>query len=315
MASTHNLFKRFNDTIKLTEAKKDELRVSRDAIRDDIKGWLSENGKGGSSFRLQGSFAMNTTMNPINGDEFDIDDGLYLDEYKDSDETMWPASPTAHDWVVSAVSGRTSKAPINKQACVRISYGHGYHVDVPIYIEHNGRTYLANTADGWIESDASGFVDWFNERNDSDGQLKRIVRFLKRWKDYRDVPLKGVELTILAAKNYSGARGRDDDAVRYTVESITSALNASFSCVKPVASWEDLFEGASATKKRTILDELDLLASELRAAADAPDQESASEHLKKVFGEDFPKGDPPSKTAGYVTTSSPAVLKHDGRSG
>ena len=189
-------------------------------------------------------------------------------------------------------------------------------MDVPIYIERNGRAYLANTADGWIESDAGGFVGWLNDKNSvADGQLKRIVRYLKRWKDHREVPLRGIELTILAAKNYSGANGRDDDAMRYTAERIASVLKISFSCVKPVASWEDLFDGASVTKKRAILDELDFLVAELRAAADASDQERASEHLRKVFGDDFPKGDPPSKAAGYVATSSPAVLKHDGRSG
>lgn len=315
MASTHNLFKTFNDTIKLTEAKKDELRISRDAIRDDIKSWLSDNGKGSSSFMMQGSFAMHTTVNPLDGNEYDVDDGLHLDKYKDADKSTWPAATTAHDWVLSAVSGRTSKSPENKDACVRVTYGHGYHVDVPIYIECNGMTHLASKANGWIESDACGLVDWLNGRNDADGQLKRIIRYLKRWKDYRDVPLKGIAITILVADSFCAATNRDDDATRYTVEKILSSLNASFTCRKPVASYEDLFDGISDSRKKTILDELVILVDELRAAEDEPDQEDASNHLRKVFGDDFPKGDPPSKAAAFVTTSSPAVLKHDGRSG
>ncbi len=315
MASTHILYKRFNDSIKLSEARKGELRTSRDAIRGDIAQWLADNDKGQTRFKLQGSFAMNTVVNPIDDDEFDIDDGLYLKRYEDSDRSSWPSCSTVHGWVLSAVRGRTSTPPKDKNACVRITYGHGYHVDVPIYIKLNEVGYYADKSKGWTASDAEGFVDWLDDKGDLDGQLKRIIRYLKRWKDCCDAPLKGIELTILCANNYCPAINRDDDAVRYTAEAVLASLKASFECRKPVASWEDLFENASDSKKKTILTKLETLIEELVAAADETDELAASEHLRTVFGDDFPKGDPSKNAPAYVVTSAPAVLKHDGRSG
>lgn len=315
MASTHSLYKKFNESIKLSESKKNELRTSREAIRSDIRDWLTNKGKGKSSFKIQGSFAMHTVVNPIDGDEFDIDDGLYLDGYEDSNKSTWPGCETAHNWVVSAVSDRTNTPPINKDACVRVTYGHGYHVDVPIYIKLDGRSYLASKSRGWTESDAIGLVEWLDGKNNGDGQLKRMIRYLKRWKDYRSVPLKGVELTILAVNNFTPADGRDDDAMRYTVEKIISSLDGAFECRKPVASWEDLFEGMSDSKKKIIRDELAYFLSELKEASNATGEKEASDHLQNVFGSDFPKGNPSDGASAYVKTSTAAVLKHDGRSG
>lgn len=315
MASTHALYQSFNGNIKLTESKKDGLRTSRNAIRDDIESWLSSNNKSGSRFKMQGSFAMHTAVNPINGDEFDIDDGLYLTDFEDTEKSGWPSCDAVHNWVVSAVEDRTTAAPSNKNTCVRVSYGHGYHVDIPVYIKTDGMPHLAHKTKGWIKSDAEGFVAWLNDKADSDGQLKRIVRYLKRWKDYCNVPLKGVELTILAANNFSKAQGRDDDAVRYTVEGIKKSLEIDFACRKPVAPWEDLFEDISQTKRETILSKLAALLNALNKAKNAEDERSASNHLRNVFGDDFPKGDSSKRTSSYVTTTAPAVLKHDGRSG
>lgn len=38
--------------------------------------------------------------------------------------------------------------------------------------------------------------------NDNDEQLRRLVKYLKAWKDYKSVPLKGIEITILVSNNY-----------------------------------------------------------------------------------------------------------------
>lgn len=315
MASTHRLFREFDNAIKLTTSKRDELTTSRDAIRSDIRQWLKDKDKGQARFKLQGSFAMHTVINPIDDDEFDIDDGLYLEEFEDANKEDWPACSTVHSWVVSAVQGRTKTPPKDKNACVRVTYGHGYHVDIPIYIKLDGAAYFADKARGWTQSDAEGFVEWLDGKNDAEGQLKRIIRYIKRWKDYCNVPLKGIELTILCAQNFSPANGRDDDAVRYTMENVLTSLKACFECKKPVAAWEDLFEGKSDADKSSILAKLEKLLDALISASSTPSEGDAADFLRGVFESDFPKPDHPKNTLAYVTTSAPAVLKHDGRSG
>lgn len=77
---------------------------------------------------------MKTTVNPINGNEYDLDDGVYLSGYSDVDQDSWPSPSTVHSWIKSAVDGHTQKSPVDKDTCVRVVYEAGYHIDYPIYI-------------------------------------------------------------------------------------------------------------------------------------------------------------------------------------
>ena len=316
MAKMNDAFLDFNDAIKLSEGKLKEIRGSRNAVRASTRKWMSDNGHGAVNFHMQGSIAMNTAVNPIEDDEYDIDDGIYLSKYEDAPESEWPKPITAHQWVKDALASKTTSEPEDKNACVRVVYKHGYHIDVPIYVLKNGRAYLAHKRDGWVNSDAKDFQDWFSkECKPNGGQLRRIVRYLKRWKDENRAPLKGIELTILAADNYERADGRDDDALRYTVGNVIESLETSFVCRKPVAPWEDLFADASDSKKEEILTALRKLRKTLKKASEAASEKEAADKLRKELGEDFPEGDDSKRRSNNAVTASPAVLRRDGRSG
>lgn len=77
MADIHDLFARFNSEITLSPDKKENLRRGRNALRDKIKTWFADNDKQKPTFCWQGSFAMKTTVNPINDNEYDLDDGVF----------------------------------------------------------------------------------------------------------------------------------------------------------------------------------------------------------------------------------------------
>lgn len=316
MAKMNSSYRKFGDKIELTPAKKDEIRTSRDSIRADVKQWLADNGKGSVKFHYQGSFAMGTVISPLDGDDYDMDDGLYLCEYEDEDRSNWPTVDTAHRWVKAALDEKTSFTPVDKNTCIRVPYAHGYHVDMPIYIMDGNEAYLAHKRDGWVHSDAKDFKDWFSDLcRDNDGQLRRLVKYLKRWKDHKSVDLKGIEVTILAAKNFEGASGRDDDALRYTVENIVCSLEEAFACEKPVAPYEDLFDGCSATRRQNIISSLKSLNKALLSAHEAASAAEASAKLRGVFGDDFPFSGDSSSRASLTATAAPAILNRDGRSG
>lgn len=315
MAKMDAEFKEFDSAIKLSDAKTKELRASRDAIRESLREWFKDNDKGAVKFCMQGSMAMGTVISPLNDDDYDIDDGIYLEEV-DLSEDECPSATVVHSWVVKAVSDQTSYEPINKNTCVRVPYAHGYHVDIPIYVLEGGSAYLAHKRDGWVNSDAKDFGEWLQEKSFDGAQLKRVIRYLKRWKDYCGVDLKGIEVTILVGENYEAASGRDDDALRYTVENIIAALDADFKCKKPVAPGEDLFEGCSDTKKDSIKSKLRTLHKVLVDANETDDPHRASEKLRTCFGADFPLvEDKKESRASLVATAAPAILVRDGRSG
>lgn len=319
MADIHDLFTKFNSEISLSSDKRDNLRRGRNALRGKIKTWFDDHDKQKPSFCWQGSFAMKTTVNPINGNEYDLDDGVYLSGYSDAEQDSWPSPSTVHSWIKSAVNGHTKESPVDKDTCVRVVYAAGYHIDYPAYIMQDDIAYLAHKTKGWIVSDPKAFKDWFIQKvHDNDEQLRRVVKYMKAWKEYKEVPLKGIEITILAANNFEIYEGCDEKSLRDTLSKIIATLDKSFTCVKPVAPGEDLFDGFSKTKKNNILTGLTELKNALDKAIEEENPAIASEYMIGMFGDRFPKGkelkENHESAASFVRTNSPGVLRHDGRS-
>ena len=103
MANLNSLFSKFNSEITLTANKRESLKRSRNALRKDIKDWFSDNEKYQPSFHGQGSYSMKTLINPINGKDYDIDDGIYIKGYENKDIEEWPTCGTVHSWIKKAV--------------------------------------------------------------------------------------------------------------------------------------------------------------------------------------------------------------------
>ncbi|BFL25320.1 cyclic GMP-AMP synthase DncV-like nucleotidyltransferase [Mediterraneibacter gnavus] len=316
MADLQKLFEKFNEKITLTKSKSDSLKTSRDALRSDVKNWFSDKNKKQPKFCWQGSFAMKTVVNPLDGKEYDLDDGVYIQDYENMEMDEWISPSTVHKWVKDAVYERNQQDVIDKDTCVRVPYAAGYHIDLPIYICKDDVAYLAHKNKGWSESDPKAFKDWFVGKVNSEDygeQLRSIVKYLKAWRDYKGIPLKGIEITILATNSFDKYDERDDKSLRNTVTDIIDVLEKDFKCVKPVIPEEDLFDDASETKKNSILSGLKTLKTNLDKAIDESDEKKASEYVRKSFGDRFPLGEE-SINSQFATSKKPGVLKHDGRS-
>lgn len=317
MANLNKLFSDFNDKITLTTTKSDSLKKSRDALRKDIKTWFSDKEKLQPKFCWQGSYAMKTLVNPLGDKDYDLDDGVYVQGYADVDMDEWVLPATIHSWIKDAVKDRTKIDVIDKNTCVRVPYAAGYHIDLPIYIYKDDVAYLAHKSNGWTESDPKAFKEWFIGKVSDTAygeQLRSVVKYLKAWRDYKNIPLKGIEITILATNSFDKYIDRDDKSLRNTVDDIITVLENKFECVKPVVPGEDLFEDASERKKTSIISGFKTLKGNLDKAIDELDEKKASEYLQKSFGDRFPTGKASSNHAAYAISAAPGVLKHDGRS-
>ncbi|MEH2298047.1 MAG: CBASS cGAMP synthase [Nostoc sp.] len=288
MANCHKLFLKFNTLIALKSKQKERLRVSRNAIRDRIRRYFQNKQNGFfPKFHGQGSLMMNTIIEPLDR-EFDIDDGIY---FKVEAKPIQSVS-TLHQWIWEAINGHTKQNPIDKQTCVRLVYAGQYHLDLPIYYIIQGQTpYLAHKSKGWIKSDPREFIRWFNDKADNDGQLKRIVRYLKAWRDYRkgDLP-SGLIFSILTANNIVFDE-RDDIALYKTLLNIKSSLERSFVCYRPTTpADENLLEDYSQTNKDYFLEQLgSFIQSAEKALDEKTSQKDACKAWQRHFGEDrFP---------------------------
>jgi hypothetical protein len=318
MADCSDLFQTFHDRIRLPSSKREYLMQARDAIRDRVRKHFKEEIKCKvPKFWIQGSYAMKTVANPLDG-EYDIDDGIYLQNL-DGDKEKWPSTSTVHNWVYKAVKGNTDKDPVDKRTCVRVIYSGKYHVDLPIYGENKGLFYLAEKGEkGWNESNPRGLTEWFkNEVGAKGEQLRRFVRYLKAWADFKgknngEMP-SGLLLTVLGAYSYE-KHDRDDTCVGGTVRNIYANVSTNFVVYNPVDYKEDLANHLTESQKETFKDLLSKLLASAGKALKEETRKKASETWQKEFGDRFPIGDDPDKKKELLVTSAPALLKNDARS-
>lgn len=280
MADIHNLFQEFNSTIRLTEERRHALLTARNDLRKRVKTGFEMMQQSlptvhNLEFQTQGSFIMDTIINPISED-YDLDDGIYFLGNRSRQER--PPTNDFHDFVVHCITNNNPyvNKVKDKDTCVRVYYKEGYaylfenkmgslpsgfHIDMPIYYAGSKKSPdLAHLKKSWITSDPIEFIKWFEDKVQSnfkseflyerkiysaeydawrdsirkdDAQLRRIVRYLKAWCDYKggDMPC-GIILTILAADNYTGNQ-RDDIALRDTLINIQTALKKEFVCRRP----------------------------------------------------------------------------------
>lgn len=318
MADLDYLYGKFNDSITLTNSKRDILISGRDAIRDLIKVSFSDEGRKKPTFCMQGSFKLKTVINPLGENEYDLDDGVYLDEYSEKDKDNWPETTVVKNWIVEATKNHTKTDPEIKTSCVRIKYAAGYHIDLPCYINKDDVCYLASKND-WVESNPKAFNDWFIEKINSPyygEQYRRTVKYVKAWRDFNAVDLPSIAITILVANSFSCVAGRDDVAVKNTIDGILNALDLSFSCLKPVDPKEETLTGYTKNGKDEVLSALRQFRGKMDEALASTDEEEASQKMIEVFGDRFPKGKKTNDSIGsrYLKTSKPGVIGNDGRS-
>lgn len=296
---TNDLFEEFNKTIRLSDSKKSKLIISRDSLRGKIRKHCEDKGYSKPKFYPQGSFATNTIVNPIKEnlpdgtiiEKYDIDDGVYFIG-KDQKQVV-----TYHDRVFKAVDGH-AKNTIDKNTCVRVEFYDGHHIDLPVYWMSGENTIpkLAHKKDGFIDSDPKAFKDWLDNKiasTNETGQLRRIIRYMKAWSNYRECSRKdkgmpsGLILTILCANEFVEKPGRDDLSFYETAKNISNKLKVDFSCLRPtIPVGENLLDDYS--EKDYLIEQLEKLVNTASDAIESSSKEKSSETWVKVFGDRFP---------------------------
>lgn len=321
MANLHSEFITFHDRVALTSGKEESLRTARNAIRERIQKYFRENLKVTlPKFLGQGSYAMGTTVNQLDG-EFDIDDGVYLQHLDENDDREWPTPDTIHRWLVKATDGHTNEKPLDKRACVRVRYVGQYHVDLPSYGKLNGEYLLAEKGvKGWHRSDPLALTVWFREQVKAQGdQLRRIVRYLKAWADFqsgrRGKMPSGLILTVLAAQNFR-SDSRDDVSLAYTAAAISNAVYPIFCVYNPVDFTEELTARLTDEQKARFQDVVSDLAIRGAKAIDVDDRKESSKLWRSQLGDRFPniektvnvgqKKEDAAKLAGVYKAKDPA---------
>ncbi len=290
MSNCNNLFIDFNENLKITDTKKNKLIRSKDNLREKIrKHFEKEHPNYKPTFFIQGSYKMKTIIR-TKDDTCDLDDGVY---FKNNPDNI--TSTTLQKWVKEAVTDVTDSNPSHRKKCITVDYTAGYNIDLPVLLfdsDKDTHPKLAVKDNGWQDDDPKEFFDEFNKQKDKNGQLVRLVKYLKAWCDNkRDKMPSGLAMSVLTMDNFQ-SNDRDDVALKFLLIEIEKTLKANFSCKMPTTPKDDLFGNYDDTRKNNFLDNLASFISDAKKAVDEEENQlKASRLWQKHLGDKyFPDG-------------------------
>lgn len=322
-------FNKFNTEIYFTNQSdeyKDAKEKDLSILGDIITKFKEEDYKVQTSF-LQGSFATNTAIKNINGD-YDIDRSVII---KSEDAPDDPVKPKIA--VLDVLENRNFQNATVKLPCITADYKNKkLHIDYTVYIKDESDNYkLAVGKIGssdqikiWAPSDPIGLLEWISG-SDAYGtspaikrkQFKRLVRFMKRWRDVTfseqvSGKIFSIGLTVIIKNEYKpdfSATEVEDDltALKKVIDNILlgqylvlSSFNPDqyrVSVNLPRSPYTNIFrhknslgiwtDGSDKNIGTQLRNKLITLQEKLKQAIDETDEIKQCEILNGVFGNDF----------------------------
>lgn len=332
VANVQTQFNAFNTAIRLGRFDEEKtLRDKRDVLRtgleEKLPGVFERRGEDvlRPTFADQGSYEMGTGVKPLDGGDYDIDQGVYFEVPTSAYEPV-----QLKERVFEALEGHTPKVEV-RRSCVTVFYEEKgdplYHVDLAVYSSGNanpdGKDYLAR---GKVNSGPE-FRTWdvsspgslketlFSKSPSEDGrnQFRHVVRYLKRWKDVQfqasglGAP-RGIALTVIA-QLYGNFPHYIDPVAMGQVNDLTSLIQVVHGAIAgfvttwdpvtssyihrltmrlPVEPRSDLCERMTDLQMEKFYQKLLSLQEALRLARQAVDPIEACTTLRRQFGDDFP---------------------------
>lgn len=284
MANLHSAFKAFDDNLKLTPTKENDLETARNALTKSLKKQFQlKNDYSAPKFWTQGSFQMKTAIR-TEDDHCDLDLGMYFNKIPNLENS------TIQSHVVQAIKNHTGQEPNHKSRCVRVNYAAGFHIDLPIYYMTSGMMHpeLLVKGEARQQSDPKEFYEWFNKQCKNQPQKRRLIRYLKAWADsHKSKMPSGLALTVLAIQNYV-KDDRDDLALLNTVLAVKHKVSITWSCILPACPNDDVLNRLDFSQKQNFINSLGDLYDGLKDAIDHENESASHEKCKRLFGKRFP---------------------------
>ena len=290
MANLHSQFKKFEENISLSSTQRDLIVKRHTIIRKVVTDYFrAKNGITIPDFYIQGSYKMGTMVQKKDG-SFDVDLGVFFP----SRPSITPTSMQTH--VLAAVKNQTTSGAQHLKKCIRVNYVGEFNVDLPVYyqIGANAQAYIAVKNADWTKDDPEKFVDWVTNIRKSkeigyDGQLLRIIEYLKRWANLLPFKApKGIALTVWACTHFTPSKDRDDMALANTLSNISSNFWWwSVSCKCPVEPFDDLLSNLDDSQKEKLKTTLRCFKEDAEKAISSADTAFAMSCWRKNLGDKF----------------------------
>jgi hypothetical protein len=207
-----------HNVLRLTAEKRTEYHAQANRLITNLTAKLHDNTKLKVKRVLKaGSFAKFTILRKAEGRSADVDIAFYLGDKDASKENVHGLNDQIYDFLLELYPNkRAEDFEVQRKATSVGFVGSGLDIDVVPMIQDS------NTADvGWqfgkdgsvVKTNVPGQLNFLVSRKNKDAHYRTLVRLVKQWKHYCEVPgLKGYSLELITAflldKNGSTGTGR-----------------------------------------------------------------------------------------------------------
>ncbi|MBC8884274.1 hypothetical protein H9X57_15490 [Flavobacterium piscinae] len=256
----------FNKVITPSNEEMQKMKTSREALEKKITAKLREKLNMTPTYYTQGSGAKDMKTIIIKEDgTYDADRGVFLPQKPEV------SADTVQKYIYDAVKDHTADGAEHRKKCIRVLFKSAYNIDFPSYYEVKDEdyAYMAVKGNGWIKDDPWHMVNWLAKHKDSNGQLVRIIKYLKVWSSKCNFKMpSGIAFAVWVCNNFSEKLDRDDESLYETLKSIKAELYWSVTCISPVEPFDDLTSKLSQDQKEKFKKELDKFVDDAKDALD-----------------------------------------------
>ena len=312
-------FKSFlQDTVNLNEARITSLENSVEAIKKFIR--QSDYAPSFVEFQEQGSWAHDTIIKPLSGDEFDADlllvvepvDGWEAGNYVAKLGKIFSDSPTYKD-----------KTKVY-DFCVTIVYAGDKRIDIAPLVKDRGGIVRYEVCDRgnntFVRSEPMEYTNWIRERNRYSGsnsfrKVTRIVKYLRDIKGTLTCP--SVLLTTLIGSqidwfDQGSSQFCDTPTTLKTVmgklDDWLQARPSKPKVLNPKLASEDFAEQLNKTQYANLRNVLNRYRKWIDDAYDEENREESIKKWRRLFGEDFAKSETVAKASNAALSPYRALI-------
>jgi hypothetical protein len=314
--SLQRKFYNFKDKIKLgreDEAYRD-ARVKDDSILTALKLAFKESGYPIIEDFMQGSLITDTAIKHPT-DDFDIDRAIVIDAANAPDNPV-----EAKKVVFGVLEKRGFKNATIKKPCVTADYASlNLHIDIVVYRKNGdsyelavGRATSSEANREWSWSEPKKLIEHINDKSQYLGsgddklrQYKRLVRYIKRWRDEKFGQSVGkkvfsIGLALIFKEQFApsfdeNGKAQDLQALRATVNGI---LNGNYfqqqfdggykvNVYLPTAPFLNVFDNSSIETGTQLFNKFTAMLKKLDNAFEETSLKKQCEIMQDLFGDDF----------------------------
>lgn len=301
------------DIVNLNDTRITTLEQRVDAMSNLLR--TSDYGASIRSFSAQGSWAHKTIIRPQPAKGFDADLVMYVRPHH-----IWSAKEYIEGLYRVFRNHGTYRDKVSRNTrCVMIDYAGDFSLDVvPVIVRES--LLLASTfevcnrlTDQYEPTAPQAYTDWLAEKNSAVGgnQLRKITRLVKYLRDIKGTfTIKSILLTTLLGNQISVLDTPSNDFVDTptALETLFGRLDAWLharpimpTVINPVLSAEHFDRHWDQAKYKNFCEKVHQYRAWIDDAYTEPDRDISIQKWRRVFGEDFAKGEAVEKAATAVT--------------